>query len=131
MARLFSPSYILLLCLWILIIVVNFAFSTLLPALVVGCLRSLCLGSSHTIGGQEESICAKQKKNVCTYSLFSFLFVLLDHRLVGTLSSIDWDKLFSNPSVMGAEFHSACDWPIATYWREIVEFYPDCKVRDD
>ncbi len=35
--------------------------------------------------------------------------------------SIDWDLLLR-------DFQSGVDWPVARYWRELSEYYPDSKV---
>ena len=33
---------------------------------------------------------------------------------------VDWDALF-------IDYNSGVDWPIATFWRELSEYYPDAK----
>ncbi|HEY7486083.1 MAG TPA: sulfotransferase [Streptosporangiaceae bacterium] len=33
----------------------------------------------------------------------------------------DWDEIF-------AGFESAVDWPVAAYWRELADHYPDAKI---
>lgn len=40
---------------------------------------------------------------------------------VGEGRASDWDGLFGG-------FHSAIDWPAASYWRELAAHYPDAKV---
>ncbi len=36
-------------------------------------------------------------------------------------AQLDWDQLF-------AGYASCVDWPSASYWRQLAEFYPDAKV---
>lgn len=35
--------------------------------------------------------------------------------------SYDWDRIFSG-------YGAAVDWPVCSFWRELVEFYPQAKV---
>ncbi|GAA4240803.1 sulfotransferase family protein [Actinomadura meridiana] len=40
---------------------------------------------------------------------------------IGEGRPADWDEVFTG-------FHSALDWPAASYWRDLADHYPDAKV---
>ena len=41
---------------------------------------------------------------------------------------VDWNEFFYDYKGYGDVYHSCVDWPSAECWKEIAEFYPNCKV---
>ena len=39
----------------------------------------------------------------------------------GDGKSVDWETVFDG-------YHSAVDWPVCYFWKELIELYPDAKV---
>ncbi|WP_309238230.1 sulfotransferase family protein [Actinoplanes aureus] len=58
---------------------------------------------------------------------YHMLDVMSDHRRVRQWLDIargaepDWDRVFDG-------YRSAVDWPVAAYWRELADAYPDAKL---
>eukprot|EP01084_Bolivina_argentea_P296296 510269_1 len=43
-------------------------------------------------------------------------------------TNVNWNDFYYDFQGKGIIYNSAVDWPTAACWREIAEFYPDCKV---